>query len=933
MRPPLTYFWSLLIILLSVTTSYTQVVEVAPVFPRVSDNVTITFHAEQGNGALLGVSPVYAHTGLITSESVNGSDWKYVQGNWGTPDPKVLMESQGSNIHTISYTIRDYYGVPAGEDVKSLAFVFRNANGSVVGRNGDGADIFYPVYPDDVEFLSVLLSPQQASLALFEGEEILVKGAVSQDAELFIIDNEDTLASAFGEVLEFNLVIDEPGFHEVQFIAKNDEEVLVKSFTYTVIHQVEILDPPPGRKNGFTALNETTAYFQLYAPGKSFVHLVGDMTDWKYLSSHQLKRSVDGSIWWIELTGFNPEEGYRYQYVVDGNLRIADPYSTLVLDNFNDGFISHSTYPHLPPYPHALTNGIVSYVDLKPVQTTSPLQPKPARSDLIIYEILLRDFIATHDYQTLTDTLDYLKKLGINAIELMPVQEFEGNISWGYNPSYHMALDKYYGTIESFHTFIRECHDRDIAVILDVVYNHAFGQSPLAQLYWNATLNRPDDQNPWLNPVAKHDFNVGYDFNHESPATKAFVKQVMQYWVETFGIDGFRFDLSKGFTQNNTLGNTTQWGAYDQSRINILQEYADFLWGLDPEFYVILEHFADNDEEKELSSRGMMLWGNMNTSTAQGSMGYGGSDISNAYYVNRQWTEPHLVAYMESHDEERIMRRNLVSGNSAPGYDIKNLHTALGRMELVTALFHLIPGPKLIWQFGELGYDYSINTCTNGEVSNDCRLDPKPIRWDYLNEWRRQRIYDITRAVLHLRNETAFRDGAFSFSLANQFEKRINITHTEMDIAVVGNYHLASREVTPGFSKIGVWYDYISGDSIEVSELNMTVPLNAGEYRIYTTRKVDPGFDITTDLNDFIQVRTDVKIVPMPNEGNFEIHFPTAGLFTSVRATDVSGKDIPCSYMLMHDSTIKIEMNAPSGIYLLWLIGKEGIQIEKVVIK
>ena len=196
-----------------------QVVEVQPVFPKVHDDVTITFNAAEGNGALLGVSPVYAHTGVITSESTAPGDWKHVQGTWGTADASVLMTAIGNNKHTISYNIHDFYGIEDGEVVEELAFVFRNANGSIVGRAGDGADIFYPVYPDNVDFLSILLSPQQSSLALFENEVLPIKGATSQDADLYIVDNEDTIATTFGKYLEHNLTVTEPGNHDVRFIA------------------------------------------------------------------------------------------------------------------------------------------------------------------------------------------------------------------------------------------------------------------------------------------------------------------------------------------------------------------------------------------------------------------------------------------------------------------------------------------------------------------------------------------------------------------------------------------------------------------------------------------------------------------------------------------------------------------------------------------
>ena len=75
---------------------------------------------------------------------------------------------------------------------------------------------------------------------------------------------------------------------------------------------------------------------------------------------------------------------------------------------------------------------------------------RPEKDELIIYELLIRDFLNMHDYSTLVDTLSYLARLGVTAIELMPVNEFEGNKSWGYNPSFHMALDKYYGPAEDF---------------------------------------------------------------------------------------------------------------------------------------------------------------------------------------------------------------------------------------------------------------------------------------------------------------------------------------------------------------------------------------------------------------------------------------------------------------------------------------------------
>ena len=921
-------------ILLPSTSLFSQVVEVLPVFPKVTDNVTITFNATEGNGALTGISPVYAHAGLITSASTNPSDWKYVQGTWGTPDPKVLMTNLGNNKHSISYNIKDFYGVPEGEEVESLAFVFRNANGSAVGRASDGGDIFYPIYPADVAFQSLLLSPQEASLALFENEVLPVKGATSQDADLYIKDNGVTMYHTYGNLIEFNITVHGTGNHEICFEAIRGADTLTECFYYSVIVNVMVEDPPVALEDGLTILNGNDCYFQLYAPGKSYVHLNGDMTNWQLRSDFQMKRTVDGNHWWIEVPDLDMGARYGYQYVVDGTIRIGDPYSTLILDPFNDGAITAETYPDMPQYPYGLTTGMVSSFVVEPVATTPPLSSKPAKTDLIIYELLLRDFLAAHSFAALQDTLDYLQRLGVNAIELMPVQEFEGNQGWGYNPSYHMALDKYYGSADAFRSLIEECHSRGIAVILDVVYNHAFGQSPLAQLYWDGAQNRPSANNPWLNPVAKHDFNVGYDFNHESAQTKYFVKRVLSWWMKTYGVDGFRFDLSKGFTQNNTLGNTAAWGHFDQSRINILQDYANHIWSIDPDAYLILEHFADNDEETELSSRGMMLWGNMTTQYGQGAKGYGGSDFSNTWYVQRGWADPHLVGYMESHDEERLMYKNLSAGNMAPGYNIRDLDVALGRIELVSAFFYLIPGPKMIWEFGELGYDYSINYCTDGTVSTNCRLDAKPVRWDYKNVLLRQRIYDVDRALILLREQPAFKEGTLELSVISQFEKKIRYTHPDMDIVVCGNFHVGNRDIAPVFTKTGRWYDYLTGDSLEVTDVNMIIPYVPGEYHVYTTKKLTLDFDITSSIADIEFSAKPLEIYPSLNQGQFDVILPSDAIGTpKVYVWDMTGQKIDI-YMHPSGDRIAVDVVHPiPGVYVINVLQDRVMYTGKMIVQ
>jgi 1,4-alpha-glucan branching enzyme len=94
---------------------------------------------------------------------------------------------------------------------------------------------------------------------------------------------------------------------------------------------------------------------------------------------------------------------------------------------------------------------------------------KPEKDKLVVYELLVRDFDAGRNYQSIIDRIDYFKNLKINAIELLPVMEFEGNESWGYNTSFHMALDKFYGSSSKLKEMIDVCHQNGIAVILDVL--------------------------------------------------------------------------------------------------------------------------------------------------------------------------------------------------------------------------------------------------------------------------------------------------------------------------------------------------------------------------------------------------------------------------------------------------------------------------------
>ncbi|HER07705.1 MAG TPA: T9SS type A sorting domain-containing protein [Bacteroides sp.] len=685
----------------------------------------------------------------------------------------------------------------------------------------------------NVEFIK----PGQSSLIVQMNDTIFVEVRAQQADSLILVHDNEIIQKTTDAFIVDTLIADREVKTWIKAIAKNDTSEVADSLYYLIRKEVIVEVLPEGVKDGINYLNDSTVVLVLFAPGKEYVYVIGDFNDWEITEQCYMHVTPDGNRFWNTLHNLEAGKEYRFQYLVDGNIRIGDPYAEKVSDP-QDRLISEDTYPGLLPYPEGNTSGIASYM-----QTAQPeydwknkaFTPPPL-DQLIVYELLIRDFIEKHDYRTLIDSISYFKKLGVNAIELMPVNEFEGNSSWGYNTSHYFALDKYYGPKRDLQCFIDSCHSNGIAVILDIVLNHSFSQSPMVRLYWDSQNDRPAADNPWFNQVPKHEFNVGYDINHESEATRYLINRVLKYWLEEYHVDGYRFDLSKGLTQNNTLGDAAAMARYDASRVSILKAYADTIWRVNPEAYVILEHFADDDEEQVLTDYGMMVWGNSQYNYSRAGMGWsfdGKSDFSRASYKNRGFRKPHLVTYMESHDEQRQMYDILKWGNyENPNYNIRNnLNISLVRAELCAAFFFTIPGPKMIWQFGELGYDYDL-------FYNNDKLGPKPIRWDYFQDPNRQRLFQVYATLINLKHsEPVFNTPDFSIDVADTM-KTIHLRHEAMDVTIMGNFDNYPGTIDPSFTKTGTWYDFLSGDSLEVSDIHIPIELDMSEYRIYTSVKL-----------------------------------------------------------------------------------------------
>lgn len=643
----------------------------------------------------------------------------------------------------------------------------------------------------------------------------------------------------------------------------------------------------------------------LTAPGKDFVYVAGSFNNYQPSTAYAMKKDPTTGKFWLELTGLTSGQIYHYQYwVVDQTpianspnvAKVADPYSSLVLSPYDDPWTPSSTYPNIPAYPVGQEREVtVLQTGQTPYNWTNTSFTKPKKEDLIVYEALVRDFDANRNFQDLINKIDYFKNLKINAIELMPVMEFEGNESWGYNTSFHMALDKHYGTSAKFKEFIDLCHQNGIAVILDIAFNHAFGRNPMVRMWMNDPdgdgWGDPSTENPYFNTVARHSYNVGNDFNHSSSYTREYVKNVVKYWIQEYKIDGFRWDLTKGFTQNCTASDETCTNSYQQDRVDVLKSYVDHCWSLDPTHYAIFEHLGSETEEKEWAnyrynetpSKGVMMWSEMTTAYAELMKGNSGSITNIGNKTRASFLGKRVMGYPESHDRDRIMYSALTGGlNSGDAPVYNNLNNALKRMSTVGATSLLIPGPKMIWHFADLGMDDSIFTCTDGSVntdsdavSGDCKLSTKPQpQWveNWLSDSNRKAIYNDWSKMITLKTQEKVFEGDYQIVTDGISQKlRIYVYDDTMpltelkDILILANFTTTNTTINPTFRRTGTWYNLMDGTSLNVTNTSSPISIPAGGFKIYGNQPAQSLSKEEFNLADSI------TLYPNPSRDYFQL--------------------------------------------------------------
>lgn len=745
-----------------------QVVTTQPAIVQQStDNIVVTFHANEGNKGIENLKPpvkVYAHTGVITNKSGSDSDWKHAP-SWGDNDPKYELTWVADNTWTLNIpSIDKYYGLSADEVVKKLAFVFRASNGAE-GKTASNGDIFVNVAP--AGFQMQLTHSPEGNVITGNGS-VTFTAATTAPANIAIyvgsIDSKPIGVADGVTELSTTYTFDKPGDYNVIAVATSTTgETATVTNNITRLGASAQVDYPGGiPKMGYTIADNGDVTFCLAAPGKNNVVMVGSWNDYKVSQSGMMNyQDYNGNrYFWITQSGLEPTKDYFYYYLVDGERAVGDPYARLVLDPYNDKYIPSSVFPNLPAYPSDKVQNVpLAWFNatMDAYEWQVPDFKGVDQSDLVVYELLLRDFTGTEGQKRANGTvkaaiekLDYLQSLGVNAVELLPIMEFNGNISWGYNTNFYFAADKAYGTPDDYRLFVDECHKRGMAVILDIVFNQSDGLHPWYQMYDIA-------KNPFYNGSAPHAYSVLNDWNQDNPLVQQQWYDALDYWMTAYNVDGFRFDLVKGLGNNDSYSNTyypatNTWGnpsdantnRFNATRVARMKALHDSMRKTKPDAYFINENLAGAQEENDMAKDGELNWANINTESCQYAMGYSSNSNLNRFYApkdSRTWGS--TISYAESHDEERMAYKQIKYGVA----DVKNDRAlSLRRLGSVAAQMLLTPGAHMIWQFQELGDDQSTKDANGGN-----NTDPKKVVWSLFDKPENRGLYQSYRDLNRIR--------------------------------------------------------------------------------------------------------------------------------------------------------------------------------------
>lgn len=504
--------------------------------------------------------------------------------------------------------------------------------------------------------------------------------------------------------------------------------------------------------------------FGLWAPWKKGVALVGDFNGWDMKATPMQVR--DDGMWYASLK-LEPGE-YGYQFVIDAESEhptyIADPYARRLR------WVPES------PQPHAIVEA-----GAQPYQWGDEGFGARLFNEQVIYELHVGDFSPEGTYKGVTARLDYIRDLGIGAIELMPINEFPGDQSWGYNPAYFFAPESAYGTADDLKEMIDQAHRRGIAVILDMVLNHTDSSNPLTRLY--SYQDNPyfgSDGNPWGFP----------DFNHWDDATKRLIREIQDYWLLEFHIDGFRYDHAEGIGFDHMSGMQFVGWAARQTK---------------PQAYLIAEQLMDPIsvvQQTEINASWHesfhgMLRAQLREGEYQGRRYGDMQGVLDQMIFSRQGYNDNAEAvnYLETHDQERIAFEIRTNPNLDNDEAVR-AKCKLGALALFTAA-----GVPMLYA----GQEFAMSTPKT--------IDANKLQWERLNDgtWNDLKNFFASMATLRAQNP-ALRQNHMEPLLVDDERKLLVFKRWTEDgnQVVVGlNFAPAQQFADITFPRGGRWHEWV----------------------------------------------------------------------------------------------------------------------------
>ncbi len=896
-------------------------------------NLKIYFHTNlSGKQELQNAKDLYAHIGVTLASAP--TTWTHVKGDWNSNTPDKKFTKINDSLWELNIgDLRSYFSLKDNEDIAKIAIIARLATGAGNGY-GQTDDYFIDVVPEGMQ---LSLNTDGTTPFAFHGARtvaFIVNATRSCDLSLTI--NGKQAGKVNGNQLKVSYdftPINTP--YDIVATAKNGNEILTESMRISCL-PLSAQKAYPGNipRQGAVKNTDGTITFCIAAPGKTNAVLVGAWTDYAVESAGVMNYTdYQGQryFWTTTSQRLADNEYLPYYYLIDGMTCVADPYAHLILDPYSDRYLPASCFENMPEYPEdkvpantmlAVYRGDIDNYDWDNATTEFKV---PDHRSLTIYELLLRDFTGDGSdqngksfgtFRLAKEKVDYLSSLGVNAVELMPVMEFNGNNSWGYNTNFYMALDKAYGTPEDMRDFIAECHHHGIAVILDIVFNQSDGLAPWYQMYGGSA------NNPFYNASAPHAYSVLNDWNQDNPIVKQHWKDVLRYWLDAYKVDGFRFDLVKGLGSNDSYSSGTD--GYNPSRVALMKELHAAIAEIKPDAIHINELLGSEKEDNENGADGQLAWSNVSQSCydyATARPGGSSAGMNGFIATNRGRQIGQTVDYAESHDEPRIASKmrttNTRECDASVAYTATHpKSSSVRRLGSVAAHLLLTPGNKMIWQFGEIAADDPQGT----DLDKLRAITPK---WNQMTNNMRGALLENYRQLIHLRklNPEMFNGEDATCTLSgfnNSLEsvRTIRITGGNKEIiaffnpAVSGNAKtvmVTGSHLTPANARLITASYETMPELTSAGGATLSVKLAPNEFAVYATSSTA---DVEQIVGDEIIFRPEVNTLP----GRIIIN----GDFKTLEVHTIAGNTIATSYA----NNCGMDINVASGLYIINIDGE-----------